>query len=302
MEVARKSFPLSPFANSQSEFRVPPQDLEAEQSVLGAMMLSSDAIRAVIPVCHEEDFYREAHRKLYHAIVVLDDRKEPVDIITLTNELKRMGDFDTVGGVTALTTLVDRVPTAANAEYYAQIVKEKSSARKLITAATQVVADAYSDAMPIKELLDDAEHRIFEATELRESKDFDSIKDLIGNSFEYVNTLTDQQQHITGVPTGFYDLDDLTAGFQPAEMIVIGARPSVGKTSLALNIAQHACMGTNQLKKKIPGGVFLHRNDGQAIGPPPALFGGPNRPEKGPVGLPERPGTGSVGRGHGPVL
>ncbi len=255
MEVARKSNPPSPFPNN-SEFRVPPQDLEAEQSVLGAMMLSSEATRLVIPICKEDDFYREAHRKLYKAIIALDDRKEPVDIITLTNELKRMGEFETIGGVSALTTLIERVPTAANAEYYAQIVKEKASARKLITAATQVVADAYSDAMPIKELLDDAEHRIFEATELRETKDFASIKDLIGNSYEYVNNLSDQKMHITGVPTGFYDLDDLTAGLQPSEMIVIGARPSMGKTSLALNIAQHACMGTNQLKKRIPVGFF----------------------------------------------
>ena len=255
MEVARKSSPLSPLPNN-SEFRVPPQDLEAEQSVLGAMMLTSEAIRLVIPLCKSEDFYREAHRKLYQAIVALDDRKEPVDIITLSNELKRMGEFDTIGGISALTSLMERVPTAANAEYYANIVKEKSSARKLITAATQVVADAYGDTMPIKELLDNAEHRIFEATELRESKDFSSIKDLIGNSYEYVNNLSDQKMHITGVPTGFYDLDDLTAGLQPAEMIVVGARPSMGKTSLALNIAQHACMGTNQLKKKIPVGFF----------------------------------------------
>ncbi len=148
------------------------------------------------------------------------------------------------------------MPTAANAEYYANIVKEKSAARRLINAATQVVADAYSDSVPIKELLDDAEHRIFEATELRETKDFASIKDLIGNSYEYVNNLSDQKMHITGVPTGFYDLDELTAGLQPAEMIVVGARPSMGKTSLALNIAQHVCMGSNQLKKKIPVGFF----------------------------------------------
>jgi replicative DNA helicase len=254
MEVARKNN-LSIPANT-AEFRVPPQDLEAEQSVLGAMMLSSDAIRTVIPICHEEDFYREANRKLYKAIVSLDERKEPVDMITLSNELKRSGDFETIGGINTLTTLVDRVPTAANAEYYANIVKEKSAARKLISAATQVVADAYSDNVPIKELLDSAEHRIFEATELRESKDFASIKDLIGNSYEYVNNLSEQQMHITGVPTGFYDLDDLTAGLQPAEMIVIGARPSMGKTSLALNIAQHACMGTNELKKKTPVGFF----------------------------------------------
>ncbi len=254
MEVARKNN-LSIPANT-SEFRVPPQDLEAEQSVLGAMLLSADAIRTVIPICHEEDFYREANRKLYKAIVSLDERKEPVDMITLSNELKRSGDFETIGGINTLTTLVDRVPTAANAEYYANIVKEKSAARKLISAATQVVSDAYSDNVPIKELLDSAEHRIFEATELRESKDFASIKDLIGNSYEYVNNLSEQQMHITGVPTGFYDLDDLTAGLQPAEMIVIGARPSMGKTSLALNIAQHACMGTNELKKKTPVGFF----------------------------------------------
>lgn len=255
MEVARKSNPPSPLPNN-SDYRVPPQDLEAEQSVLGAMMLTSEAIRLVIPICKSEDFYREANRKLYQAIVSLDDRKEPVDIITLSNELKRMGEFETIGGVSALTSLIERVPTAANAEYYANIVKEKSSARKLIAAATQVVSDAYSDSMPIKELLDDAEHRIFEATELRETKDFSSIKDLIGNSYEYVNNLSDQKMHITGVPTGFYDLDELTAGLQPAEMIVVGARPSMGKTSLALNIAQHACMGTNQLKKKIPVGFF----------------------------------------------
>jgi replicative DNA helicase len=252
MEAVRKTSSSA----STAEFRVPPQDLEAEQSVLGAMLLSSEAIRTIIPLCHEEDFYREANRKLYKAIIALDDRKEPVDMITLSSELKRSGDFETIGGINTLTTLVDRVPTAANAEFYANIVKEKSAARKLISAATQVVADAYSDNVPIKELLDSAEHRIFEATELRESKDFASIKDLIGNSYEYVNNLSEQQMHITGVPTGFHDLDDLTAGLQPAEMIVIGARPSMGKTSLALNIAQHACMGTNELKKKVPVGFF----------------------------------------------
>ena len=150
------------------------------------------------------------------------------------------------------------MPTAANAEYYAQIVKEKSAARKLISAATQVVADAYSDAMPIKELLDDAEHRIFEATELRESKDFASIKDLIGNSFEYVNTLTDQQQHITGVPTGFYDLDDLTAGFQPSEMIVIGARPSSGENLPGPEHRPARLHGDQPVEKENSRGVLLH--------------------------------------------
>jgi len=253
MEVLRKNSSMSPVG---PEVRVPPQDLEAEQSVLGAMMLSQDAIRSVIPICRAEDFYREAHRKMYLAVVALDDRKEPVDVITLTNELKRTNDFEMVGGLYAITALIDRVPTAANAEYYAQIVREKSAARRLITAATQVVADAYSENQPIKELLDQAEHRIFEATELRDTKDFASIKDLIGRSYEYVNDLAQHSIHITGVPTGFPDLDELTAGFQPAELIVVGARPSMGKTSLALNIAQHACMGSNSLKKKISVGFF----------------------------------------------
>ncbi len=253
MEVLRKNSSMSPVG---SEVRVPPQDLEAEQSVLGAMMLSQDAIRSVIPICRAEDFYREAHRKMYLAVVALDDRKEPVDVITLTNELKRTNDFEMVGGVSAITALIDRVPTAANAEYYAQIVREKSAARRLITAATQVVADAYSENQPIKELLDQAEHRIFEATELRDTKDVSTIKELIGRTFEYVNDLAKHNTHITGLPTGFPDLDELTAGFQSSEMIVVGARPSMGKTSLALNIAQHACMGTNGLKKKYAVGFF----------------------------------------------
>jgi len=253
MEVLRKNLSLSPVS---SDVRVPPQDLEAEQSVLGAMMLSQDAIRTVIPICRADDFYREAHRKIYNAVVALDDRKEPVDAITLTNELKRSNDFEMVGGLSAITALIERVPTAANAEYYAQIVREKSAARRLIVAATQVVSDAYSENQPIKELLDQAEHRIFEATELRDTKDFASIKDLIGRSYEYVNDLAQHSIHITGVPTGFPDLDELTAGFQPSELIVVGARPSMGKTSLALNIAQHACMGSNSLKKKISVGFF----------------------------------------------
>lgn len=239
-----------------SEFRVPPQDLEAEQSVLGAMILSSDACRLVIPICKEEDFYREAHRKLYKAIVALDDRKTPPDVITLTHELKQMGEFENIGGVSALTSLIERVPTASNAEYYAQIVKEHAAARRFITAATLAIAEVYEGAAPLKELLDEAEHRIFEAVEIRETRDYVNIREVIGNSYEKLSRLSDQKVHITGVPTGFYDLDDLTAGLQPGELIVIGARPSVGKTSLALNIAQHASLGTNQLKKKYPVGFF----------------------------------------------
>lgn len=249
---------MEPVANASptSEVRVPPQNLEAEQSVLGAMLLSRDAIETAVQILREDDFYREVHRRLYRAVAEMYNRGEPVDMVTLTNELKRAGDLERVGGVAGLTTFVERVPTAANVEYYAQIVREKSVSRQLIGAATRVVGEAYADSRPLAEMLDDAERLILEATELKRSQDFASIKDLIGRSFEYVSDLAQHQRHITGVATGFYDLDDMTAGLQPSELIVIGARPSVGKTSLALNIAQHVSMGMGATKERVGVGFF----------------------------------------------
>jgi replicative DNA helicase len=238
------------------EVRVPPQNLEAEQSVLGAMLMSRDAIETVVQTVRAEDFYRESHRRLFETVSGLYDRGEPVDMITLANELKRTGDLERLGGVSGLAALVDRVPTAANVEYYATIVREKSVSRQLIHAATRVVSDAYSDSRPLAETLDDAERLILEATELKRNQDFLSIKELVGRSFEYVSDLAQHQRHITGVPTGFYDLDELTAGLQPSNLVVIGARPSVGKTSLALNIAQHVSMVANAGKEKMPVGFF----------------------------------------------
>ena len=241
---------------SSADVRIPPQNLEAEQSVLGAMLLSRDAVESAIQVLREEDFYREVHRALFRAVTEMYNRGEPVDMITLTNELKRAGDLERVGGVSGLTALVDRVPTAANVEYYANIVREKSAARQLINAATRVVTEAYADTRPLAEMLDDAERLILEATELKRNQDFASIKELVGRSFEYVSDLAQHQRHITGVPTGFYDLDEMTSGFQPSNLIVIGARPSVGKTSLALNIAQHVSMVANSNKERSAVGFF----------------------------------------------
>jgi replicative DNA helicase len=241
---------------SHSEVRVPPQNLEAEQSVLGAMLLSRDAIESAVQILREEDFYREVHRRLYRSVAEMYNRGEPVDMITLTNELKRAGDLERVGGVAGLASFVERVPTASNIEYYAQIVREKSVSRQLISAATRVVGDAYADSRPLAEMLDEAERLILEATELKRTQDFASIKDLVGHSFEYVNDLAEHKRHVTGVPTGFYDLDEMTAGLQPANLIVLGARPSVGKTSLALNIAQHVSMVSNVGKEKMGVGFF----------------------------------------------
>lgn len=239
-----------------AEVRVPPQNLEAEQSVLGAMMQSAEAVSRVLDLCQEEDFYREVHRRVFRAILDLYDRKEPVDTITLTNELKRTGHLELVGGVSALTEMVLSVPTPGNVEYYAKIVREKAAARRLIAAATQIVGDAYSESKPIDELLDEAEHLIFKATEQPESREFKPVKDLIGKSYEYVNDLAQNKIHITGVATGFYDLDDLTAGLQPSELIVLGARPSVGKTSLALNIAYNVARESASNPRPVAVGVF----------------------------------------------
>jgi replicative DNA helicase len=250
METARKTTAIP------SEVRVPPQNLEAEQSVLGAMMQSGEAVSRVIDLLTDDDFYREVHRKVFRAILDLYDRQEPVDTVTLTNELRRTGSLDLVGGVTALTDMVMSVPTPGNAEYYANIVREKAAARRLISAATQIVGDAYGEAKPIDQLLDEAEHLIFKATERSEARDFKPVKDLIGKSYEYVNDLAQNKIHITGVPTGFYDLDDLTAGLQRSELIVLGARPSVGKTSLALNIAAHVAKESASNPQPIAVGVF----------------------------------------------
>lgn len=237
------------------EVRTPPQDLDAEQAVLGAMLLSREAVEAVLPVLRVEDFYREDHQKIFEAVVSLYDRGEPVDSVTLTHELRRRELLERIGGVSALSVLVERVPTAANVDYYARIVREKATARRLIAAATRIVSDAYADTRPLEELLDEAERLIFEATEIREAKDFEALKELIGHSFEYVHDLAQHQRHITGVATGFYDLDEMTAGLQPAELIVVGARPSMGKTSLALNIAQNVALGRGA-KNATPVGVF----------------------------------------------
>ena len=236
-------------------FRVPPQDLEAEQSVLGAMFLNREAIRIVIQKLSPEDFYRGAHRNIYKAILAVDDRKEPVDAITLSNELRRMEEFDTVGGLAGIQALADRVPTAANIEFYAEIVKEKSASRRLITAATQVVAEAYEDTTPIKELLDSAEKRIFDATYYRTVSGSITVKERAGKICELL--LTRGPEHgITGVATGFDYIDEMTGGFQNSELVIIGARPSVGKTALALSMALNAAGGTTKTFKKTPVGLF----------------------------------------------
>lgn len=222
--------------------RLPPQNLEAEQSVLGAMLIDKEAIARVQEVLRAEDFYREAHRHIYDVITGLFDRGEAVDLITVTEELRRRGRLEAIGGVSYLTTLANIVPTAANVEYYARIVEEKSLLRALIKAATEIVARGYAAQEEIDDLLDGAEQLIFEIGQRRNRQSFFSLKELMVEAFGRIEKLFKEKGGVTGVPTGFRELDQLTSGLQPSELIVVAARPSMGKTQFCLNLARHAAV------------------------------------------------------------
>lgn len=231
--------------------RLPPQNLEAETSVLGAVLLENEALNRVLEILKEDDFYRNAHRRIFSAILHLYEHSEPVDLITLSEVLKTRGELDDVGGVEYLNSLVNGVPTAANISYYAKIIKEKALLRKLINRTTEIVSQSYSISGDVDEFIDQAERTIFEISEDRVRPSFYPIKDLIKSSFKTIERLYEKRQLITGVPTGFQRLDELTSGLQPSDLIIIAGRPSMGKTALALNIAQNA-----SVQAAIPAAIF----------------------------------------------
>jgi replicative DNA helicase len=231
--------------------RLPPQSLEAEVSVLGGILLENEALSRVLEVLGEGDFYRESHRKIFSAILELFERNEPSDLITLSEILKKRAALDEVGGIEYLNSLVNSVPTAANITYYAKIIKEKSILRKLIHRATEIISQGYADTGNVDDFLDRAEHSIFEISEDRVHPSFYPIKDIIKSSFKTIEKLYEKRQLITGVPTGFTRLDELTSGLQPSDLIIVAGRPSMGKTAFALNIAQHAA-----IEARVPAAVF----------------------------------------------
>ncbi|KIE42927.1 replicative DNA helicase [Geobacter anodireducens] len=220
--------------------KVPPQSIEAEMSILGGVLLDNEAINRCLELIEADDFYRESHRKIFRAMIDLSNRSEPCDLITLTDMLKRKGELDEVGGGSYLATLVDYVPTAANIAYYCRIVKEKSVTRRLITAATDIVTRGYDEETTVDELLDGAQKTIFEISENKLRPAFTPVGTILKDTFKRIETLYEKKEHVTGVPTGFYDLDKMTAGFQPGDLIIIAGRPSMGKTAFSLNIAQYA--------------------------------------------------------------
>src|SRR6187399_2046302 len=216
-----------------------PHNLEAERSVLGAILVHNDAFNLAAQVIDSQDFYRDAHRRIFDRMVALNERHDAIDFVTLKEELARGGDLDEVGGPAYVASLADGVPRATNVEYYARIVKEKATLRNLIYAASKIVTNAYEADQESDLILDEAESAIFAVADDRLKSGFIAMRDLVKDSFPKIEKLFEQKRLITGVPTGFVDLDEMTRGLQGGDLVIVAARPSMGKTSLVLNIAQY---------------------------------------------------------------
>ena len=231
--------------------RVPPQNLDAESAVLGAILLSRDILDVLLPVLKPQDFYKQSNRLIYETIIVMQGEGIQVDVLTLANALQKEGKLEAAGGAVYLAQLSQSVPSAANAEYYAEIVKSHAQRRRLIQVAQEISIQAYDESVPSRQTVEDAEKKIFELAEERQSRQFKKASELINVAMDRIIALSKTKEPITGVPSGFRDLDAMTAGFHPSEFIIIAARPSIGKTTFALNIAAYQA-----LHKNVPVGFF----------------------------------------------
>jgi len=225
--------------------KVPPQNLDAEESVLGGVLFDTHALDRVIEVLSVEDFYRESHRKIFRAMLALSEKTEPIDLITLSDILKARGELQDIGGATYLAELADKVPSAANISHYARIVREKAVLRNLINVCNEITSRCYSGQEDIEPFLDEAERLIFDVSEKRVRPAFFKMGDLIMDTIKTVEQLFERKELVTGVPTGFLDLDRMTAGLQPSDLIIVAARPSMGKTAMVLNMAQYVALHAN---------------------------------------------------------
>lgn len=243
--------------------RVPPQAVEVEMGVLGAMLIEKEAISKVIEVLDESAFYKPAHQKIFESMVALFERSEPVDVVTVVEELRRRGTLEAVGGPLGITELTQKVTTAANVEYHARIVLEKALMRSLIAASSEIATRAFGETEDALDLLDEAEAKIFQISERRLKKTFTPIKKAITKTFEVLESIHGKHGGVTGVPTGFVELDNLTGGFQQSDLIIIAGRPSQGKTALALSLARNAAL---HKEKRAAVGIFsLEMAEGQLV-------------------------------------
>ena len=231
--------------------KIPPHDIDAEQAVLGSMLTDKDAVAEAIETLKEEDFYRDDNKAIFEAVLNLYSKSEPVDIITLKDELESMGKFEQVGGFEYLANLPDKVPTTANVQKYIKIVEEKSLLRNLIKTANEIIDLGYSSTEDVEDIMDKAERKIFDIMQRKSQKGYTPIKDVLVESFTKLEELYNRKQHITGVPTGFVELDYKTAGLHGSELILVAARPAMGKTAFALNIAANAALRGN-----VPVAIF----------------------------------------------
>ena len=224
---------------------LPPQNIEAEQAVLGAIFLNTDALADAMEYVEADDFYRRAHQILFQAMVDLNNDGEAIDVLTVQNYLTTNNQLDDVGGVAYIAELATSVPTAANAGYYAKIVEEKSMLRRLISTATNIITQANNGDDDVPSLLDSAERQIMDVSERRNRSGFREIKDVLNETLSDIDRLSQQSEDITGLPTGYREFDKMTAGLQPDNLIILAARPAVGKTAFALNIAQNVATSTD---------------------------------------------------------
>ena len=231
--------------------KVPPNDTEAEQAVIGSMLTDKDAVASAIEVLQENDFYREDNKIIYTAILNLYNRSEPIDIITLKSELSSMGKLDAVGGLEYIAELPDKVPTTSNVEQYIKIVEEKSILRNLIKTANDIITLGYDPTQEVEDIIDNSEKKIFEVMQKKNQKGYSSIKDVLVDTFTELEQLYNRKQHITGVPTGFADLDYKTAGLHNSDLILVAARPAMGKSAFVINIASNAA-----IRAKVPVVIF----------------------------------------------
>ena len=231
--------------------KIPPQNIDAEESIISAMLLDRNALLEIVDILLPEDFYKKSHQEIYKAAQTLFAANEPVDLVTLANKMKEAGTLEEVGGATFLAQIVDTVPMAANATHYAKIVKDKAILRTLIEKSSHITEKCFDDRGEVDEILDFAETSIFNISDKKTTKAFSTISDLVGENF---NTLEERQandKQFTGIPTGFAKLDEMTSGLQPSDLIIIAARPSMGKTAFALNLARNVAIDAN-----IPVAVF----------------------------------------------
>jgi replicative DNA helicase len=233
--------------------RVPPQNIEAEQSLLGGLLVDAESMNKVADIIGSADFYRDSHSKIFALITDLYERNDAIDMITISSLARDRGILESIGGVTYLNTLVDLMPSAANIAHYAKMVKEKSLLRRLMNVATEIIEKGYDADTNVDGYIDDAEKMIFQVAENKFKPAFFPIKDFVMENVKTIERLYDKKQTVTGIATGFTDLDKLTSGLQNSDLIIVAGRPSMGKTAFAMNIAQHVA---TMKENSVPVGIF----------------------------------------------